>query len=114
MNDLITPDRAKELRRAAAHQAGMIIITAIRAGFDPDHYFPDEAERDLVLEEVERIGHEIKARAFVGTSQPCGECGFPYRVKADGTMHRHTGVTPSGFSTGRPCPGVGKPPRPTP
>jgi hypothetical protein len=108
---LITPARAKELRRSATHHAAMILITALRAGWDPEHYFPNEAERDLVLEEVDRIAHEIKARAMVGTSQPCGECGFPYRVKSDGTMHRHTGVSPSGFSTGEPCPGVGKPPR---
>lgn len=107
---LITPRRGKELRRAAAHHAGMIIITALRAGFDPDHYFPDEAERELVLDEIERIGNEIKARAIAGTTQRCGECGFPCRVKANGTMHRHTGVSPSGFSTGEPCPGVGKPP----
>jgi hypothetical protein len=111
VHELITPERGKELRRAAAHHAGMILITAIRAGWDPDHYFPNEAERDLVLEEVERIGYEIKARAVIGTSQRCAECGFPYRVKSDGTMHRHTGVSPSGFSTGKPCPGVGKPPQ---
>ncbi|MFD6553754.1 hypothetical protein [Streptomyces sp. NPDC058398] len=107
---LITPTRAKELRRAAArHAGGMILVSLVE--WDPSEYFPNEGERDLVLDEVERIAHEIKARAIVGTSQPCGECGFPYRVKSDGTMHRHTGVSPSGFSTGKPCPGVGKPPR---
>lgn len=111
MTKLITPERGKELRRAAAHHAGMILTTALRAGWDPEHYFPNEAERDLVLEEVERIANEIKLRAIVGTSQRCGTCNFPYRVKGDGTMHRHTGVSPSGFSTGQPCPGVGKPPR---
>lgn len=108
---LITPDRAKELRRSAAHHAGMILITALRAGWDPDHYFPNEAERDLVLEEVERIAHEIRVRAIVGTSQPCSYCNFPYRIKADGTVHHHNGVDPAGFSSGEPCPGVGKPPR---
>lgn len=107
---LISPTRAKELRRSATHHAAMILITALRAGWDPEHYFPDQAERDLVLEEVERIAYEIKARALVGTSQRCPVCNFPYRVKANGTMHRHTGVSPSGFSTGKPCPGVGKPP----
>ncbi|GAA3852078.1 hypothetical protein GCM10023084_02840 [Streptomyces lacrimifluminis] len=109
---LITPGRAKELRRSAAHHAAMILITARRSGWDPEHYFPDEAERDLVFDEVDRIAEEIKLRAIVGTTQRCPECNFPYRVKADGTMHRHTGCSPSGFSTGRPCPGVGKPPVP--
>ncbi|MGW7786009.1 hypothetical protein [Streptomyces tricolor] len=109
MNKLITPERAKELRRAAArHAGGMILVSLVE--WDPTEYFPNEAERDLVLEEVERIGNEIKARALVGTTQRCGECNLPYRVKADGTMHRHTGVTAAGFSTGEPCPGVGKPP----
>jgi len=111
---LITPARAKELRRSAAHHAGMLIITALKAGFDPDHYFPDDAERDLVLEEIGRIGEEIKRRAIVGTSQPCGYCNFPYRIKADGTVHHHNGVDSAGFSSGEPCPGVGKPPRPAP
>lgn len=111
MTTLITPERAKELRRAAAHQAGMIIITAIKAGFDPDHYFPDEAERDLVLEEVERIGYEIKARAIVGTSQPCAECNRPFRIKANGTVHHHDGIAPNGYASSEPCPGAGRPPR---
>jgi hypothetical protein len=107
---LITPERGKELRRAATHHAAMILITALRAGWDPDHYFPNDAERELVLEEVERIGLELKARALAGTVQRCGHCNFPYRVKADGTMHRHTGVDPAGFSTREACPGVGQPP----
>lgn len=111
MDELITPERGKELRRAAAHHAGMILTTALRAGWDPDHYFPDEAERDLVLEEVERIAEEIKARALVGTRRPCSVCGFPYRVRKDGAVGRHNGVTPNGFASGERCPGVGRPPR---
>ncbi|MBE4761707.1 hypothetical protein [Streptomyces caniscabiei] len=111
MTELITPSRGKELRRSAAHHAGMILITALRAGWDPEHYFPNEAERDLVLEEVERIGQELKARALVGTSQPCAECGRPFRIKADGTVGHHDGIAPNGYASGRPCPGVGHPPR---
>lgn len=108
---LIHPDRAKELRRGAAHHAAMIILTALKAGFDPDHYFPDDAERDLVLEEIERIGEEIKARAIVGTHQRCSVCGFPYKVITGGVLGRHYGVTLAGFSSGVRCDGVHKPPR---
>ncbi|MEE1838158.1 hypothetical protein [Streptomyces sp. SP17KL33] len=111
MTDLIHPRRAQELRRAATHHAAMIIITAIRAGWDPDHYFPNEAERDLILEEVEHIANELKARAIVGTLQPCSECDFPYTVNADGTIRHHHGIAPNGYSTGERCPGVGEPPR---
>lgn len=63
------------------------------------------------LTDPERIGEEIKARAIVGTSRPCGSCGFPYVVRADGMMRFHHGVDAAGFSTGERCPGVGKPPR---
>lgn len=111
MDELITPERGKELRRAAAHHAGMLIITALKAGFDPEHYFPDEAERDLVLEEIERIGNEIKVRSVVGTRRPCSVCGFPYLVRKGGVIGRHVGVDPAGFSSGERCPGVGEPPR---
>jgi hypothetical protein len=108
---LITPDRAKELRRSAAHHAAMIIITARRAGWDPDNYFSDEVERDLIFEEVDRIAQEIKLRAIVGTSQPCAECGRTFRVKADGTVHHHEGVSVIGYASGERCPGAGRPPR---
>lgn len=110
MTSLITPARAKELRRAAAHQAGMILVTALRAGWDPDHYFPDEAERDLVLEEVARIAEEIKARAVAGSRRPCPVCHINYVVTGNGTMRHHHGITLAGFSTGERCPGVGQPP----
>lgn len=111
---LITPQRAKEIKRAAArHAAGMIHVSLVE--WAPreyaEHDARNDAEEELLREEVERIADEIRARAFAGTTQRCGECGFPYRVKADGTVHRHTGVSPSGFSTGEPCRGVGRPPR---
>jgi len=108
---LIHPDRAKQLRRGAAHHAAMIILTALKAGFDPEHYFPDDAERDLVLEEIERIGEEIKARAIIGTLQPCSVCHIPYTVRADGMIRRHNGISAAGFSSGTDCDGVGEPPR---
>jgi hypothetical protein len=115
MTELITPERAKEIKRAAArHAAGMLTVSLTE--WDPQKYNPElarnDAEEELLREEVEQIAAEIRARAIAGTTQRCAECGFPYRVKADGTMHRHTGVSSSGFSTGEPCPGVGKPPRP--
>lgn len=113
MTELISPDRAKQIKRAAArHAAGMLMVSL--GEWAPRQYAPhdarNDAEEELLREEVERIADEIRARAIAGTTQRCAECGFPYRVKADGTMHRHTGVSPSGFSTGEPCPGVGKPP----
>jgi hypothetical protein len=111
MDELITPGRAKEIRRTATHQAGMILVTALRAGWDPEHYFPDEAERDLVLEEVERIAGELLARALVGTRRPCSVCGFPYLVRKGGVIGHHVGTDAAGFSTGRWCDGVGEPPR---
>ncbi|SDM76697.1 hypothetical protein [Streptomyces wuyuanensis] len=44
----------------------------------------------------------------------CPSCGLSYALKADGTMRRHHGMTLAGFSTGEPCPGVGKPPSTAP
>lgn len=81
----------------------------------PQKFNPESARNDaeeaLLREEIERIADEIKARAIVGTPQPCGSCGFPYLVKTDGTMHFHHGVDAAGFSSGERCPGVGEPPR---
>lgn len=112
--ELITPGRAKEIKRAAArHAAGMIFVSL--GEWDPQRYNPEsarnDAEEELLREEVERIADEIRARAIAGTSQPCSYCGIPYRIKTDGTVHHHNGVAPNGFSSGEPCPGVGKPPR---
>lgn len=114
-DELITPDRAKQIRRAAArHAAGMLMVSL--SEWAPQQYAPNDArnaaEEELLREEVQRIADEIQGRAVAGTTQRCGACNFPYRVKGDGTMHRHTGVSPAGFSTGEPCPGVGKPPTP--
>lgn len=110
MTTLITPARAKELRREAHRHAAGILRNALTS-WDPDHYFPDEAERDLVTEEVDAISRRLAALAIVGTYQPCAECGIPYRIKANGTVHHHNGIAPNGYSSGDPCPGVGKPPR---
>lgn len=113
-NELITPQRAKEIRRAAArHAAGMILVSLVE--WAPQEYAEHDARNDaeeaLLREEVGCIADEIRARALVGTPQPCGSCGFPYTVRTDGTMHFHHGVTPAGFSSGERCPGVGEPPR---
>lgn len=112
-HELVTPDRAKEIRRAAARHAGMMILVSV-GEWEPQKYAPhdarNDAEQELLIEEVERIAYEIKARALVGTSQRCPECNFPYRVKADGTMHHHNGIAPNGYASGEPCPGVGEPP----
>ena len=99
-----------ELKRAALrHAAGMLYVEL--AGWDPDHYFPNEAERDLVHEEVQRIADELRARSLVGTRRPCSVCGFGYLVRQDGTVGRHVGTDEAGFSTGERCEGVGRPPR---
>ena len=108
--NLITPERAKEIRRAAARHAGMMILVSV-GEWEPREYVRTDAERDLLIEEVERIGQEIKARALAGTSRPCSRCGFSYQVKSNGTLRRHVGVDPAGFSSGETCPGAGKPPR---
>ncbi|THA54286.1 hypothetical protein [Streptomyces sp. A1136] len=40
----------------------------------------------------------------------CARCNLSYALTKSGRLgHRH-GITPSGFSTGRRCPGVGLPP----
>ncbi|MFF3324929.1 hypothetical protein [Streptomyces sp. NPDC002889] len=112
---LITPERAKEIKRAAArHAAGMILVSLVE--WAPREYAPNDARSDaeegLLREEIERIAYEIKARSVVGTAQPCAKCGFRYRVKANGRVGRHHGVDQAGFSTGEPCPGVGLTPAP--
>lgn len=114
MTDLITPGRAKEIKRAAArHAAGMLMVSL--SEWAPQQYAPHDArnaaEEELLREEVERIADEIKRRAIVGTSRPCVECNRPFRIKADGTVHHHDGIAPNGYSSGNACPGVGQPPR---
>ncbi|MFD3608989.1 hypothetical protein ACFWXA_13110 [Streptomyces atroolivaceus] len=39
----------------------------------------------------------------------CARCGLSYALYNNRLGHHH-GITPSGFSTGRKCPGVGLPP----
>ncbi|MER7487990.1 hypothetical protein ABTY20_19190 [Streptomyces sp. NPDC126497] len=110
VHELITPERHEVLKRAALrHAAGMLHVAL--TGWDPDHYFPDEAERDLVQEEVQKIADELRARAAVGARRPCSVCGFPYLVRKGGVLGRHVGTDAAGFSTGERCPGVGRPPR---
>ncbi|MFE9398623.1 hypothetical protein [Streptomyces flavidovirens] len=40
----------------------------------------------------------------------CPTCGLDFRLTKSGTMFRHVGMTPAGFSTGETCPGAGKAP----
>lgn len=65
-----------------------------------------------------RICHRGNAREFMrekrgtdGEQGPCPVCGIAYRLRANGTLWRHSGMTPAGFSTGATCPGAGEPPR---
>lgn len=113
-HELITPDRAKEIRRAALRHAGGMLMVSL-SEWEPRKYNPDSArdaaEEEPLREEVERIADELKARAIVGTSQPCVECNRSFRIKADGTVGHHDGISFSGYASGERCPGVGKPPR---
>jgi hypothetical protein len=109
-HQLIHPDRGKSLRRHAHRHAAAILRNALAAGWDPDYYFPDQTERDLVLDEVEAIAGRLLLAAIAGTRQRCSACNLSYLVKKDGTMHPHNGVDQAGFSTGEPCPGVNHPP----
>lgn len=113
MTTLITPSRAKEIKRAAArHAAGMITVSLNE--WEPQKYNPesarDDAEEELLREEIERIAEELRGRARVGTRGNCAVCNLNYSIKGDGTIRRHFGMTPAGFSTGNPCPGADKPP----
>lgn len=113
MDALITPQRAAEIRRAAIRHAGRMILVSI-GEWEPRKYAAADArtadEADLLIDEVEKIANEILGRLIVGTRQPCSKCGFSYRVKQNGRVGHHHGVDAAGFSTGRPCPGVGRPP----
>jgi len=51
-------------------------------------------------------------RAANGGQGTCSVCGLAYRLRPRGGLWRHYGITAAGFSTGEPCPGVGKPPAP--
>lgn len=108
---LITPERAKEIKREAVRHASKILAVAL-GEWDAREYVRSDAEEELLKDEVQRISDELRRQSIVGTYQPCPECGLLYRVKADLTMHRHHGMDPAGFSTGEPCPGVGLTPAP--
>ncbi|MFB7592382.1 hypothetical protein [Streptomyces sp. NPDC056169] len=113
MSDLIAPDRAAEIRRAAArHAAGMLHVSLTE--WAPREYAPNDArtdaEEELLREEIGWIADELKARAVVGTRQPCAVCGLPYLVKANGLIGRHNGMDAAGFSTGRTCSGYNRRP----
>jgi hypothetical protein len=113
MESLIHPARGEEIKRAAArHAAGMIFVSL--GEWDPQRYNPEsarnDAEEELLREEVERIAAELRARAIVGTRQSCSVCGFPYQVIAGGVLRHHFGVTAAGFSSGERCDGAGEPP----
>ncbi|MFF1284370.1 hypothetical protein ACFVY4_26960 [Streptomyces sp. NPDC058299] len=114
MTDLITPARAADIRRAAArHAAGMLLVSL--GEWAPQQYAPhdarNDAEEELLREEVERIAAELRARSIVGTYQVCAGCGFSYRVITGGVLRYHHGIDPAGFSSGERCEGVGEPPR---
>lgn len=69
MTGLITPERAKEIRRAAArHAAGMLLVSL--SEWAPREYAPNdarnEAEEELLREEVERISEELRVRSIAG------------------------------------------------
>ena len=114
MTELITPERAKEIRRAAARHAGMMIRIA-NGEWDPQKYNPDsardDAEEELLKEEVEKIAVEIMSRALVGTSQLCSECGRPFLVKKNGKIHYHEALYPVGAGEDSSCPGFDEYPR---
>ncbi|MGW7053088.1 hypothetical protein [Streptomyces sp. NPDC054887] len=40
----------------------------------------------------------------------CPTCGLDFCLTKSGTMFRHVGMTPAGFSTGETCPGTGQAP----
>ncbi|WP_037616355.1 hypothetical protein [Streptomyces aureus] len=112
MTTLITPGRAADIRRAAHHHAAGMLMVSL-GEWEPQKYNPEsasnDAEEELLREEVERIAGELRTRALVGTHANCGACDRPYTVKGDGTIRRHFGLTAAGFSTGNPCPGADKP-----
>ncbi|MGC4918681.1 hypothetical protein [Streptomyces albogriseolus] len=113
--ELVTPERAKEIKRAAArHAAGMLLVSL--GEWAPQQYAPhdarDDAEEELLRDEIEHIAAELRAQARAGTRGHCAVCNRGYSIKGDGTIRRHFGITLAGFSTGNPCPGADKPPRP--
>ncbi|MFJ6014520.1 hypothetical protein [Streptomyces sp. NPDC092952] len=50
------------------------------------------------------------ARAVAPVKQrgECQRCGLSFQLTRAGRLGHHHGITPSGFSTGRRCPGVGQ------
>lgn len=111
---LITPERGKEIRLAAARHAGMMIAIA-NGEWDPQRFNPDsarnDAEEELLKEEVEKIAVEIMSRGLVGTSHPCSECARMFLVKKNGKIHHHDAMYPVGPGEDPGCPGVNKYPR---
>ncbi|MFE3123714.1 hypothetical protein ACFXHD_09865 [Streptomyces hydrogenans] len=113
MTDLITPDRAAEIRRAAArHAAGMLNVSLTE--WAPREYAPDDARTDaegeLLREEISHIADELKVRAVIGTYQRCAACGMPRRVTAVGLIGHHPGTDEAGSFTGGACAGAGRRP----
>ncbi|MGY5634204.1 hypothetical protein ACW7N6_38330 [Streptomyces sp. UC1A3] len=114
MDDLIPPERAKEIRRAALrHASGMLKVSL--GEWDPQTYNPEsarnDAEEELLREAVEQIADELRARSLVGTYRACSVCGLSYLVRKGGVIGHHVGMDAAGFSTGERCDGAGQPPR---
>ena len=66
--------------------------------------------RDLVRASYRAKQTQGRDTSLADTRRPCSVCGIAYRVKLDGALFRHNGVTLAGFSTGGRCPGAGLPP----
>ncbi|MFJ4837139.1 hypothetical protein [Streptomyces sp. NPDC088746] len=113
MTELIAPHRAAEIKRAAArHAAGMLKVSLNE--WAPQEYASgdarNDAEEELLRDEIERIAADLRGRSLVGTRQPCIACNVTHKVKENGTVGHHHGMDAAGFSTGRTCPGYGRPP----
>ncbi|MFE1348167.1 hypothetical protein [Streptomyces sp. NPDC058757] len=112
----MTEPIAAEIRRAAAHHAAGMLNVALTEWPPRGHALGDtrsDAEEELLREEIAWIADELKARAVIGTRQPCAVCGLPYLVKANGFIGHHHGMDAAGFSTGRTCPGYNRRPNPS-
>ncbi|MFI8360750.1 hypothetical protein ACIGD1_11380 [Streptomyces sp. NPDC085612] len=111
--DLITPARAAEIKDAALRHAGRMILVSVGEWAPKEFAANDarnDAEADLLVEEVERIAREILDRRRPRGRRACSVCGLDYLVRRDGRIGHHHGMDPAGFSTGSRCAGVGEPP----